>query len=175
MANTKFAIGDGCWRATWTSRQYPVTCPDCLGSGRLRVIMGDESVVSIECAGCQRGYDAPTGTVLIYERKPRAEAGTVRGMEITGEKIEYIVNDGWRVLEADLFDNEQAALALATIRATEEDKRELDNIQQKEKPTHTWSWNAHYHRREIKDAERRLTYHRSKLEVAARKVRERAS
>ena len=51
LVNIKYKIGDHVWRAGFGSTDNYVTCPDCAGTKRLRVIMGDESVVSIACAG----------------------------------------------------------------------------------------------------------------------------
>jgi hypothetical protein len=42
----------------------------------------------------------------------------------------------------------------------------------KTKDHRSWAWNASYHRRNIKDLERQLEYHRSKLAVCAANAKE---
>ena len=39
-------------------------------------------------------------------------------------------------------------------------------MKRKEKDTKTWAWNVHYHRKEIREAQKRIEYHTSKLNVA---------
>lgn len=56
--------------------------------------------------------------------------------------------------------------------AAEADAEELRRIAEKEKPTRTWSWNATYHRKEIKRCEESIARHRAKLSVASLKAKE---
>ncbi len=168
----KYKVGDQVWHATFESSTAWVTCPDCLGHGRLRVIMGDETEVSIECRACQRGYEAPTGRLPIYTHAPRAKLETIIGAEIEGEKVEWRTQESYRVNERDLFDNEADCMRAAQAKAEQFDRGEIERIARKEKDTKSWSWNAIYHRRCIREAESQIEYHRKKLAVASVKAKE---
>ena len=176
--NIKYKIGDHVWRAGFGSTDNYVTCPDCAGTKRLRVIMGDESVVSIACAGCSVGYDPPTGYVKTYERSGAAMHGIVCKIEVRGNGVEYGVGDAadascyYSVKDTEIFDHRDAALAAAAILAAAANAAELAAIGRKEKDTRTWAWNAHYHRDCIRRAEKEIAYHTAKLNAAASHSRE---
>ena len=157
--------------ASWESSEHYITCPDCGGTGRLRVLFHDDTMVSIECAGCSAGYDPPTGRIKVYDRRASVMQVTITGVEVRDGKTEWRTDRSYIVDEADLFETEEGALERAKVRAAEADQEERDRISQKEKPTRTWAWNAHYHRREIKEAERRIEHHKKKLAAANLKAR----
>jgi hypothetical protein len=168
----KYQIGDVVWHATFDSEQAYVTCPDCLGTGRLRVIMADGTAVSIECEGCRCGYDPPTGRIKVYDRRGRAESGVITGVRIDGDSIKYSISPCWCVAEANVYLTADEAKAAAVRLAAKADADERTRIATKEKPTRSWSWNATYHRRCIREKERDLAYHKAKLEVAAIRAKE---
>lgn len=171
----KYAIGDTIYWAAWESTETSIECPDCGGTGRLRVTFHDNTEVSIECRNCQRGYDPAIGRVLCWDRKGIARRGIISGINVDGAQVEYRVNatsNSWQeVKEAEAFTNEQDAQDRAAQIAAEESAREREQIMHKEMDARTWAWNASYHRKEIKRAERDLEYHRSKLAVASLKAK----
>lgn len=171
MIDVKYKVGDEVWLATFEVSPAYITCPDCGGTGRLRVILADESIVSIGCRNCSCGYDPPTGRIKVYDRKPRAELTEITGCEIEGAKIEWKTRASYRVPEDELFDTEAAAMAVAKAKAEQFDRDERNRVNQKEKDTHTWAWNASYHRKCIKEAERLIAYHTAKLNVAKVKAK----
>lgn len=173
----RYNIGDAAWRATFDRSPREVTCPDCGGTGRLRVIFHDETVASIECRNCASGYDPPTGRVLVYDGgRPRAEQVVVSGVEADAGGERYRVSAGQRAYYAydasELFDDEAAALSRAAILAAEHDEAERRRVFEKEKDTRTWAWNASYHRRCIERAKKEIAHHEAKLAVASLKARE---
>jgi len=172
----KYEIGQQVWRATCDTHQLSLTCPDCGGTGRLRVILHDETQVSIDCANCAPGYDPPTGKVKYWAREARAVLGTISGVEIEGEKATWKMaageNSYWRVEESNLFDTQEAALAKAEADCAAQNAADETRILTKEKDTRSWAWNASYHRKRIKEAQRDLEYHTKKLNVAAIKAKE---
>lgn len=86
----KYEIGQEIFWASFSSyAQDYVTCPDCGGTARLRVTFHDETTVSIPCANCARGYEPPTGKLMVYCRKGIVNKGVVSGMEIGDEQVEY--------------------------------------------------------------------------------------
>lgn len=167
----RFQIGQEVWLASYDSSEDRITCPDCGGTGRLRVTFHDETTVSIECAGCSLGYDPPTGYVRVYNRHPVARQTTVIGVEVRDGKIEWRTQGHYCPDDGDLFETEEAAMARALEKAADADRKEREKIATKEKPTRTWAWNAHYHRKEIKRAQHSLEYHGKKLAAANLKTR----
>lgn len=166
-------IGDKVWWAKrkWTEK-YTI-CPDCLGTLALTVIMGDGSSVSIDCAGCARGYEPPTGYVKHHEEVPCVELTTIQGMEVhIGKEIEYSVNGSCCVKESELFSTIEEAQKKAEELSIIFNREKLSELNRKEKPTRTWAWNACYHRKELKRAQQQLEYHSAKLSVAKSKSKE---
>jgi ribosomal protein S27E len=168
----KYEIGQEVWHATFENHQVSVTCPDCGGTGRLRVTFHDETQVSIGCRNCSSGYDKPTGRVEIYEHQPRARLAIITGVEVDGAKVEWRTSDSYRVDESALFDNEADCMASAMTKAAAYDQEQRDRVFKKEKDTRTWAWNASYHRKRIKEAQRDIEYHSANLNVAKVKAKE---
>jgi hypothetical protein len=168
----KYEIGQEVWVATWDASPSCVTCPDCGGTGRLRLIFHDDTEVSIECRNCCSGYDPPSGRVKIYTREPRAVLATITGVEIEGSKTEWRTDKFYRIPENEIFDSQDLAMAAACSKANQADTEERQRVFQKEKDTRSWAWNASYHRKCIKEAQHKIEYHSAKLAVAAIKAKE---
>lgn len=175
----KYEIGQYVFLASFCSHasEY-VTCPDCGGTGRIRVTFHDETTVSIPCANCSKGYEEPTGRIHVYCRKGKAKKARISGVNISGGKVEYRAEyhsfdddgrmyEGYDLIDEDkIFFTEVEAQSRADIMAAEYDAEERERIFKKEKDQRSWAWNASYHRKEIKEAERRLEYHKKKLAYA---------
>lgn len=184
----KYEIGQEIFWASFSAHKSDyVTCPDCGGTGRLRVTFHDETTVSIPCANCSRGYEEPTGRIHVYCRKGEAKKARISGMEVDGDKVEYRAeyhasDDDGRVYrgcniikEGDVFLSEAEAQAKADQMAVDYDAEERAKIFKKEKDQRSWAWNASYHRKQIKDAERSLEHHKKKLAHAALKAKEKVA
>lgn len=168
----KYEIGQRLWWPKFEHEEERVTCPDCGGTGRLRVTFHDETEVSIDCQNCAKGYEPPKGYLVIAVRVPRVQQVTVRGVELKDdETFEYRTTGSWCIPENKLFTRSEAAMAAAKQIAVVADQAERDKIQTKERDTRSWAWNATYHRREIKRAEKDLTHHKAKLAVADLKAK----
>ena len=172
----RFKIGDQVWLARFESARDGVSCPDCGGTGRLRVTFHDDTTVSIECRNCSVGYDPPTGKVVCYERHPAPEPITVTGLEMNALGATYRLGGGinhWRSAgEEDVFSSREEAMVRAEAMAKEATEAERAQIFRKERDTRTWAWNASYHRGVIKRAQRDIEYHTAKLNVAALKAKD---
>jgi hypothetical protein len=168
----KYEIGQQVWWAVWEATTDYVECPDCAGTARVRVMLPDDTIVSIECEGCRRGYDGATGRIQVYKREAAAKRVTITGVEIDDGKTEWKHTGSYRSPEDSLFDNEADALACAQKHAAEEDLAERERVNKKEKPLKSWAWHAHYHRKCIKDAQRLIDYHTARLAVANIKKRD---
>lgn len=173
--STKFQIGDVVWRPHFDASENYVECPDCGGTGRIRVIFHDETIVSIDCGECAVGYNPPTGRVKVYDRVARAELTIVTGLEIKPDGVTYHLggNGSWyrTAPEDEVCATEEEALAKAAEIAAKFDADERAKIQTKDHPTHTWAWNASYHRKMVKQAQRDLEYHTKKLNAANLKAK----
>lgn len=152
----KYEIGQQVWFASWESQRARIVCPDCAGEGRIRVMLPDDSIVSVDCVACQRGYDRPSGYIECYDRHAVATLVTITGVEIEGGKAEWRADGHYRMPECDLFDNEVDAYAAANLKAAMADREEREQVGRKHKDTRSWAWNAHYHRKCIKEAHRQI-------------------
>lgn len=169
-----FKIGDTVWMARFDSTASSVECPDCGGTGRLRVTFHDETQVSIHCVNCARGYEPPTGRVTVHERKATALFLWVAGMEITSEGIEYHLTDhatGYSYRSGDVFATREEAEARGAVMAEAAKQEELARVYRKERDTRSWAWNATYHRKEIQRCQREIDRHTARLAVASSKAR----
>jgi hypothetical protein len=167
----KYEIGQQVWYAGWEPTRARIICPDCAGEGRIRVLLPDDSIVSVDCVACTRGYERPSGYLECYDRKAEARLVTIKGVEITAGKTEWQTDSSYRTSGDDLFDNEADAYAAALLKAAEADREERKSIGRKHKDTRSWAWNAHYHRKCIKEAQRQIEYHTAKLNVASLKAK----
>ena len=173
----QFKIGDHVWRASFGSTERYVECPDCGGTGRLRVTFHDETTVSIDCQNCSAGYNPPTGRVKLYSRSGEATMHMVAGIEMETDGIRYRLGvpgaGHYYIGEAhNVFATKDEALARAAELAKEADAEAEAAFLRKEKDTRTWAWNASYHRNEIKRHKQQIEYHTRKLTVASLKAKE---
>jgi hypothetical protein len=167
-----YEIGQEVWWARFDTVETSVECPDCVGSGYIRCIMGDGTEVTIDCQNCHIGYEQfSRGRIRTYERTPRAEKTKITGMDVTSTKTEYRIPSSYIVEEDRLWLTEEAALEMAQILADEASKQELERIACKEKDTKSWAWNATYHRGCIRRAQKDIEYHTRKLDVAREKAK----
>lgn len=154
-----YKVGDAVWYASCDTRRQYTQCLECFGIKYVTVILGDDSRVTIDCAGCGRGYEPPTGYIAYFERTPEVRKITIDRVQVTKDKIEYGFS-GCYCVEADrLFNTEAEAWDRANALAEQLNQEELEKIKKKEKPNRTWAWNAHYHRNCIRRAERDIRYH----------------
>lgn len=172
MNKPKFNIGDTVYSASCRWGVTYITCPDCGGEGRLRVIFHDGEEVSIGCQNCARGYEPPTGRMQIYDYIPEAIERIITGMEISDSKSTSYKAENYILEEENLFQTQADAMGKAKELQAELEKQQQEKINNKEKPTRTWAWNASYHRREIKRQEKSIEYHKASLAVANLKNKE---
>lgn len=164
--STKYSIGDELWRATFDMEPAYVTCPDCGGTRFMTIKLFDGTEHTVDCRTCESVYHGPQGTLKVYDRKPTATPLVVTQIEVErdGTKYNYCP-------EGDLFRDEAGALVRAQEMADQFSKDERDRILSREKDTKSWAWNATYHRRCIKDAQKSLEYHTAKLSVASARAK----
>lgn len=171
----RFEVGQEIWIGDFHPlAPTHVTCPDCGGTGRLRVTFHDETQVSIDCSNCAPGLDAPTGKITIYQQEIRARQASICGFENAHGKTRWHVDGtdcSYRIIEdEDAFASEAEAIAWAAQRQGRYEEDQRKKIFSKEKDTKTWAWNASYHRNRIKAAQKEIEYHTAKLTAAAIKA-----
>lgn len=165
----QFNIGDVVYAAVLEGKEESIPCPDCFGTKCLRVILGDGTEHTIDCAGCSPGgYDRPSGLIRISRYSARAKRITISGMDISETGCEYRSGcDNYQA--ANLFHDEAGAVARAAVLAKDREAQQLDELRRKEKPARTWAWHVHYHRRLIRDAKETIARSEAKLAVAREK------
>ena len=172
-----FDIGDKVWIARIGKVKSQITCPHCLGKKYLTVIMGDESLVKIDCSCCTEGL-LPEGKITIWETGVSAEEITITGLDsdLEGGKIKtryhYGNHNCYNTFD-NVFSTQEKALAWGKEKLETENKHEEERIvDKKDQATKTWAQNATYHLDAIKRMERDIEYHKKKLDIAETHVKE---
>lgn len=166
-------IGDLVWIGYTKREEKRVSCPDCFGSGRLTVTLGDNSQVGIDCVACERGWRGSIGVLEGYEHVAACNQGSIMRVERNSDgEIEYAVGNSSSYHTGPIFETEEDAMkyaeSLIAKRNAEEDRR----MRSKERDAKSWAWNASYHRREIRECKKKIEYHERKLVKASVKAKE---
>ena len=175
MIDPKFKIGDIVWMAEGIHTQGWVKCPDCLGECALTVILADGSKVSIDCECCRFIEVRHPGYIHEYGcYQYQSVSRRITGMECRAGRWVYHVDEkSSDIEESDLKSSmEEVAEIVKRLDANAEEEAYRQFWMGKENAKQKWAWNVHYHRREMKDAARRLAYHTDKLAVAKQKVKD---
>lgn len=174
----KFQIGDKVFKGTYDRREKWVTCPDCLGSKTVKVILADSTELTIECGGCDPGgYKGSIGRIRQYDWSTDAKEMTVTGVCMKANSVSYELNNWgegsyYTGTDEDTFATKDEAQAHGDIEKVAREADENKRLMAKTKNARSWAWNATYHRRCIKDHEEQLEYHRSKVQICAAKAKE---
>jgi len=158
-------IGDKVWVASRKSTQESIECPECFGKKYLTVILGDDSKVTIDCAGCSVGYDPSKGYILYHKLVHDVFFVAIVRVEITPGRVKYYFDD-YIAGDDIVFDTKEEARVKAKLLAEEWNKAELEKVHRKEKNNRTWSWHVHYYRKKIRDAEKDIECSQRTLNAA---------
>ena len=164
-----FNIGDTVYRARTGQDHVWITCPECLGSGRLRVIMGDDSEVSIYCVCCQYGYEGSPGKVQTYEFGGHVEGGTITGVNSHMQDDELTLSYSFNGFGEDLknlFATQDEARGRVAALLFEHAAEEIKRLKYKEKQHKTWASNVAYYRSTIRRAKEEIARYEARLAVA---------
>jgi len=171
-----YNIGDKVWYANRDSTQERVTCPECFGKKYLTVILGNDSRVTIDCAGCAAGYNPPRGYVTYYKQFVNVSQVVIDKVEVSCEYVKYGFNKTecccYIGKDTDVFSTKEEAEIRATELAEQWNREQLEKIHRKEKNNRTWAWHVLYHRNQIRDAEKTIEYAKKKLEAAKLHIKE---
>jgi hypothetical protein len=183
MNEPRYNIGDVIYIGKWEAYEIHESCPDCGGTLKIKVILFDGTEYLIDCEGCKRGWQGPTGYVRRNGFRATVTEAIIQGIELgcwSDNKGQWTyqvgLEDGYtcrsHILESQIFVTEQDALNFAIAKGKQLEIEDAARVFLKDKPDKTWAWNVTYHRREIKRAQRDLEYHTRKLEAAKNKVKE---
>ena len=161
-----YKLGDKVWYAQMKNVEKKETCPECFGKKYLTVILGDNSKVTIDCAGCGGGFDYAKGYVTYYQWETDVQEVTIERIEISSKGVEYGFHSCYIARDAKIFSTEKEAEVKAKELAEEHNKEELKKLSRKEKNNHTWSWNVHYYRKEIRNSKENIERYEKLLNVA---------
>lgn len=171
-----YNIEDRVWHANRSSTQEKLICPECFGKLYLTVILGDDSQVTIDCAGCAAGYDPPKGYVTYWKQDINVTQVIIDRVEINPDYVEYgfdkVGCTHHIAKDTDLFSTKEEAEVRARELAEEWNKEQLANIHRKEKNHRNWSWHVHYYRNMIRRAEKEIERAKEQLDAAKAHVKE---
>lgn len=170
-----YQIGDKVFLASGVPKRVWVLCPDCLGDGRVKIILGGIEHW-IDCLCCQRGIQS-LGRIETYEYNGDVQEIVIGGVESSqterGTEVRYrfnVTENSWSSVEADrVFTDKTDAEVKARELSVYHNREAEENLRRKFDSKKSWVWNASYHRREIERAKRDIEYHTKKLNVASQK------
>jgi hypothetical protein len=105
--------------------------------------------------------------ILGYEYEPAVEILQVEYIDSRDGIVRYNYRDNY-VVFADHLSAAKRAIDLLEEYQTKETER----LAAKEQPKRTWAWNVRYHRGCLKEAQRQIEYHTSKLNAALTHAKE---
>ena len=167
-----YNIGDKVWYAQRKTIEEMVECPECFGKKYLTVILGDDSRVMINCAGCASGYLSSRGYIFYRKQDIDVSLVTIERVEINPDYVEYKFNNCYIAKDIDIFPTKEQAEIKAKELAEEHNKKEIEKIYKKEKHNHTWAWHVYYYRDMIRRAEKDIERAKRKLDAAKSKAKE---
>jgi hypothetical protein len=167
----EFKVGDKVFLASFRYEEKQLVCPACFGKLQLKVILGNDEEVIVPCNSCDRGYLNSTGYITESEWTPKVEEVVIQKIDaeetLEGRKVErYFYNYNWSVCPDDnkLFKNKEDAEKRVAELIEEHELNKKESIKRKkQEPIKTYGWHVRYHSREIKELERKLEYHKTKL------------
>lgn len=159
-----FHIGDTVF-VPWANayQEQRVICPICNGKKSVTLILGSGENVPVECDACARGYEGPTG--YVEARLPCSGVYELRvtGMEFADGVWVFRVGHDTRK-EFEIYSTYATADACRSSMHEQEAKRAEQNYESRFRNSQgKLSWTVRYHRSQIKDLERQLSWHRNKL------------
>ena len=171
----KYEIGDKVWIAQPGQKQVRKTCPICFGKLEVKLTLGDDSEVMIQCDYCGKGFSGPQGYVMEYEYCDGANQITIQGMNVSTvgkneEEVEYKYNwcsgGGNIAYEKDVYATQEEAIDRSNeIREQRERVQSERTIHLKKMKSKNFSWNAGYWLKQAKDAEQSAERYRNRARI----------
>jgi len=173
-----YAIGQKVW---WIGNGYQketIKCPECLGSGHIKMVRGDGQVFDINCACCSHGYEQPRGTIerTFYKHEP-----TIFIPETVSLENSKVIYHGWigylgSVKVEDLFSDKEECLKKCDAKNKEknewEEKMRISNLKGKRRDL---ACSVHYWAGQLKKYERNAEDCRERLGICKEKAKAKSS
>jgi hypothetical protein len=162
----QYNVGDKVWYARVGMREVSMPCPVCYGKLAVTLILGNDNTVVLPCTFCAPGYSEPSGTITEYEWKAEPEEQAITGVNITingnKEEREYRSNS-YILYSEDVFSAREEALVRCEERIKQHEIEESTRVEHlKANAKKSFSWNAGYHLRQVKDHKKQMEYHERK-------------
>lgn len=157
----EYNVGDKVWLAKYERQEVKKDCPICFGKMRVRVILGDESVVETDCTYCERGLKK-YGYVTEYEYVSAVEQVEITHKEVSeganGRRVEYR-HTYWCLNNKNSFATKEEAEERLKEMIVEAQKEDLEKLTyRKDNNPKSYSWHVGYYQKQkinaLKEIER---------------------
>lgn len=170
----EYNIGDKVWWATCETSQITIPCPVCFGKKVVVLILGNEEKVQTECEYCRNGLSDSRGYTEEWQRISGVKLIELTGKEVaentSGRTVEYRYQNYCLKKGESIFDTEDEAKnrVVEMIKEYEDSEVSRNAHKKRSSQSHT-SWSVGYHRGRLKNAEREVVYHSSKVKTLLNK------
>jgi hypothetical protein len=171
-----FALGVPVWWVGHGYREEWVTCPECAGTKKITMILGNGDAVELWCGNCAQGYEPASGLVRISTYHHTPERFTPERVRVDGEEISYLTDGHGIVYASNLFLTEAECLAaceaLNAKKNAEDEARRLSITKSKRRDL---AWSVSYWRNQVKRLREdlaRTEAHLMKCEQRKRRTKE---
>lgn len=166
--NHPLKVGDTVWFAQCGTREVIRPCPVCFGKLAVTVILGNDEHIATPCDYCGKGYGGPTGVEREYEWIAKPTQITITGVTTedrgNGPECSYRFHEGYCADQGELFDTKEEAEARCAVKAAEHAEDERKRREWRKESAHkSFSWHVGYHRKEVREAKRRLAWHEARV------------
>jgi hypothetical protein len=175
----RFKVGDTIWVARAGNVLCTRPCPVCFGTLAIVMTLGDQvTQVKVPCGYCSRGFAGSSGQEEYYEFTSNPIPWRITGIDMaiksdgTAEvRYRQGTDGGWSSVDAaDCFATREEALPASAAKAEARHAEQEQRMGCKFKDTRSYAWNIGYHRREIKECERKILYHTRCAELLTAKA-----
>ena len=171
-----FAVGEHLW---WTGRgsyEKQITCPECVGTKVVTMILGNGDTHALQCACCTRGCGPALGTITRHVREHTPTAFTPARVILGHSGICYSESPpeamAYSYTEAkDLYRDRDECQAACEAKVSDwrtQEQIDIKNMSSRAKKDLTWS--VHYWSRMVKDREREAEAARRQLNKCKEKA-----
>lgn len=163
-----FALGSEVWWIGPAWRREQMTCPECLGQRRIKVVLPNGEEYLLACEACPGQWNQPSGLVSVthHEYVPRRiTLDRVESIDMTVDRrVAYRTANGTLVYSHDLYRDEGECRAACEARNAEMDAEdERRTIARMLHGRERLAWSSHYWRGQLQRAEADVVRARERL------------
>lgn len=159
-----FALGETVWHAGFEANDSYITCPECLGTRVVTLLLANDESYSLDCACCGVGFDGPRGVVKAFSHDRRPRPFTPHRVRMDGDEFTYSESDPSAncyssAYAKDLFATlEECQAHCEVLNAEQRAYQEKQALNHRMSKRRDMAWSVHYWRSErarlVKDLER---------------------